>query len=193
MISLLLIGGFLVVAVFLRVFVQYQRTGDSGVRTASVTSPMIEVLPGTIFVLTFCFALVLIILGYLELLSDLKSVPSAFQPIGFAVGISGIAITVISQFQMGNSWRIGVDQKEKTALITNGLYSKSRNPIYFGILLFWVGLSLTFLHPLLWLSAVICWVCIELIVRKIEEPYLLNKHGAEFQSYVARTKRYLPF
>lgn len=192
MISLVLICGFLIVAVVLRILVQYQKTGDLGVRAASVHAPMIEILPGTIFVLTFCFALVLVVLGYLGKIRLLVSLPSIFEYFGFIVGASGLTTTVISQFQMGNSWRIGVDQKESTALVTHGLYASSRNPIYFGILLFWIGLSITFPHPLLWLSAFVCWICIELIVRKIEEPYLMKEHGITFQNYVSRTNRYLP-
>lgn len=193
MVPLILIGTFLIVAVFIRIFVQYRRTGDSGVRTASIGSPIIEVLPGTVFILTFCFALILVILGhtgYVRPMIDLSPLTIYF---GFLLGLVGIATIVVSQFQMGDSWRIGVDQQETTTLVTNGLYAKSRNPIYFGLLLFWVGLSMTFPHQLLWLSAAICWVCIELIVRKIEEPYLYKKHGDMFQRYITRTNRYLPF
>ena len=188
----MLFRSFLITAVFLRIIIQYQRTGDSGIRAASTRAPVIEILPGVIFILTFCFALALVVLGYLELISVLHNLPMVVQYVGFLLGVTGIAIVVISQFQMGNSWRIGVDQKESTSLITHGLYANSRNPIYFGLLLFWIGLSVTFPHPLLWLSATMCWICIELIVRKIEEPYLIKEHGDAFQQYAFRTNRYLP-
>lgn len=192
MIPLVLIGGFLIVAVLMRIVIQHKRTGDYGIRTASKHAPVIEILPGTVFVLTFCFASTLVVLGYLGSIGLLYQLPMFVQVVGFLIGLSGIAITVVSQFQMGNSWRIGVDQKESTPLITHGLYANSRNPIYFGLLNFWVGLSVTFPHLLLWLSAAICWVCIELIVRNIEEPYLIRKHGDVFQNYVSQTNRYLP-
>ncbi len=190
MISLFLISSFLLVAVAFRVLVQYRRTGDHGVRAASLGSPIIEILPGTVFILSFVFAFVLVFLGYKEFIEQRLDLPESIQYIGLLIGLSGVAVTVVSQFQMGASWRIGVDQQEVTSLITHGLYSRSRNPIYFGILLFWVGLSITFPHTLLWLSAVICWVCIELIVRKIEEPYLKKKHGIAFNNYIAQTNRY---
>lgn len=93
---------------------------------------------------------------------------------------------------MGDSWRISVDQQETTELQTDGLYARSRNPIYFGLLLFWVGICGTFVQPLLILAAIICWICIELIVRKIEEPYLHKTHGEISAEYVRRTNRYLP-
>ena len=188
--ALLLILLFLLFAVFLRIAVQWFRTNDLGLRTASLNSPLIEILPGTIFILSFCVALVISALGFFETLSPVMVLPNLIRWLFFALGLIGIAITVVSQNQMGDSWRIGVDQQETTDLKTNGLYARSRNPIYFGILLFWIGLCGTFVQPILLASATICWICIELIVRRIEEPYLLRIHGEAFTRYVDRTKRY---
>jgi len=33
---------------------------------------------------------------------------------------------------------------------------------------------------------------LELQVRRVEEPYLLGKHGAAYRSYTARVGRFLP-
>jgi protein-S-isoprenylcysteine O-methyltransferase Ste14 len=106
------------------------------------------------------------------------------------LGFFGIVITLVAQLQMGRSWRIGVDQNEETQLMVNGLYSKSRNPIYFGILLYWLAICLCFTHPAMWACATICWISIELIVRKIEEPYLKRVHGDTFNRYCLRSNRY---
>ena len=38
----------------------------------------------------------------------------------------------VAQYQMSNSWRVGIDENNKTELITKGLFSYSRNPIFFG-------------------------------------------------------------
>lgn len=183
---------FLVFAVGMRVVLQRITTGDFGVRVASPAAPMIEIFPGTVFVLTFCVALVLVFLGDIETITANLELPLWARWTGFVLGISGIMITVVSQHQMGDAWRIGVDQQEVTALKIKGLYAKSRNPIYFGIMLFWIGLCLTFSSLWLWLCAAICWVCIELIVRKIEEPYLETVHGTDFKEYQKKTNRYLP-
>ena len=37
----------------------------------------------------------------------------------------------VAQYQMSNSWRVGIDENNKTELITKGLFSYSRNPIFF--------------------------------------------------------------
>ncbi len=188
--ALTLIIVFLVFAVVLRVAMQRFRTGDFGLRAAPLNAPLIEILPGTLFVLSFASALVLITLGWVDYFSPITRLSNSLEWLFFALGLAGVVITVISQHQMGDSWRIGVDQTEATTLKTGGLYARSRNPIYFGILLFWIGLCGLFPHPLLWLCAVICWCCIEVIVRKIEEPYLRRLHGDQFDTYLENTNRY---
>jgi len=188
--ALTLIILFLLFAVVLRAAMQRFRTGDFGLRAAPLDAPLVEILPGTLFVLSFASALALITLGELSLVAPITSFSNTIKWLFFALGLAGVVITVISQHQMGDSWRIGVDQTETTALKTSGLYARSRNPIYFGILLFWIGLCGLFPHPLLWLCAVICWCCIEVIVRKIEEPYLRRLHGDQFDTYLESTNRY---
>lgn len=189
--ALLLLSSFIAFAIVFRVLLQVRYTGDHGIRFAKIGSPYIETAPGTVFVMCFIISAILII----ENSSSADPIHSPFHPwlnglIGL-LGTSGIAITVISQIQLGKSWRIGVDQSERTELMTHGFYSKSRNPIYFGILLYWIALSLSFPHPLLWGCAIVCWICIELIVRKIEEPYLMLVHGDNFVEYCRRSNRYL--
>ena len=191
--SVVLMIVFLIFAVGMRVLLHRIKTGDYGVRVAPPDAPLVEILPGGIFVLTFCIALVLVLLGDQGLIPTAFELPLWARQAAFIIGLSGILVTVVSQHQMGDAWRIGVDQEEVTVLNMKGVYAKTRNPIYFGILPFWIGLCLTFTNFWLWLCAAVCWVCIELIVRQIEEPYLEKIHGEGFREYVKKTNRYLPF
>lgn len=189
--ALLLLSSFLSLAIILRILIQLYYTGDHGVRLAKSNGPLIEIIPGATFILSFIVSIALIILNHLGEFPIERFLPP-FANIGIGLlGFTGIAITVIAQIQMGRSWRIGVDQNEKTELMTNGFYSKSRNPIYFGILLYWLALALCFIHPAMWACAIACWVSIELIVRKIEEPYLRRVHGQAFDEYCRVSNRYL--
>jgi protein-S-isoprenylcysteine O-methyltransferase Ste14 len=49
--------------------------------------------------------------------------------------------TVVAQAQMGESWRIGIDQTHRTNLVQHGVFSRSRNPIFLGMMLTLFGLS----------------------------------------------------
>ena len=53
-------------------------------------------------------------------------------------------------------------------------------------------MCITFPHMLLWACAFVCWICIEVIVRIIEEPYLKKVHGDDFLKYKSDTNRYIP-
>ena len=189
--ALLLLGSFFSFAIILRILVQYYYTGDHGIRLAKANAPYIEIIPGVTSVLSFIISMILIILNHLGAFPVDDSFPvSATFAIGL-LGFSGIVITLVAQMQMGRSWRIGVDQSEKTDLVVDGLYSKSRNPIYFGLLLYWLAIALIFPHPAMWACAAVCWISIELIVRKIEEPYLRRVHGRVFDKYYRGSNRYL--
>ncbi|NND83491.1 MAG: isoprenylcysteine carboxylmethyltransferase family protein [Gammaproteobacteria bacterium] len=189
--ALLLATCFVLFAIVARVLIHYHFTGDHGIRLAKPNAPLIEILPGSFFILSFIVSLLLILFEHLELLNLYYALPPPLVLIGTVLGLTGIAIIVIAQWQMGHAWRIGVDQSERTELIVTGLYTRSRNPIYLGILMYWVGLVMVFPHLFMLICALVCWLCIELIVRKIEEPFLRRLHGQAYDDYCSRTNRYL--
>src|SRR5262249_37820263 len=61
---------------------------------------------------------------------------------GVALWLSGLVVVVAAQLQMGASWRVGIDAQARPGLITHGLYARSRNPIYSGLLLALAGFAL---------------------------------------------------
>ena len=174
-----------------RVLIQYLTTGNHGIRLADAKTDPVAALAGATFCLSFVVNLILVGLDY-TLLWPIPRLDMAYvNEAACLIGLAGIALVVIAQLQMGSAWRIGVDPSERTKLVTYGLYKKSRNPIYFGIGLYWVGLSLLLPHPAIWISAALCWGSIEVIVRHVEEPYLSGVYGDDFARYVHQSNRYL--
>ena len=111
---------------------------------------------------------------------------------GLTLAVLGMAVAVLSQYQMGDSWRIGVDLGETTPLITVGLFGVVRNPIFSGMLLATAGLLMMVPN---WFSAVAfpsLFVGLEMQVRWVEEPYLARVHGARYLSYARMVGRFLP-
>ena len=182
---------FITFAVIGRVVLQFRSTGDHGVRFANPTEDPLAAIAGAAFSLSFALSLLLIGLDFTGTW-PLARIEAAYHPhIAAPVGFAGIAIVLVAQYQMRNAWRIGVDHAESTELVTHGLFARSRNPIYFGILLYWLGLAGTMPNPLIWGLGIVCWVSIEVIVRKVEEPYLRKLHGASYSDYSDKTNRYL--
>ena len=112
--------------------------------------------------------------------------------LGAAISLAGIALMIVSQYQMGAAWRFGVDPAEKTDLVTGGLYAFVRNPIYSGVFLFCIGLLVLLPHILMLIFLATAWLSIELQVRFVEEPHLRRLHGAAYEEYARQTGRYFP-
>ncbi|MBM7420026.1 MULTISPECIES: methyltransferase family protein [Chryseobacterium] len=113
-----------------------------------------------------------------------------FKYIGIALLILSLIWILIAQFQMKNSWRIGIDEDLKTELITTGLFNYSRNPIFLGILVSLIGLFFT-LPTLVSLSFfLISYILIQTQIR-LEEEFLLNQHDKIYLRYKGKVRRFL--
>ncbi len=183
---------FFVLAVIGRVAMQYKISGDHGIRPLNKASTRIAVASSTLLLMSFTSIFILTILDTIEVFERLIEYNQAIASVGTVISLAGIALTVISQYQMGVAWRIGVDESEKTELVTKGIYSLIRNPIYTGVYLFGIGLLLLLPNIYMLVSLAIGYLSIEIHVRYVEEPHLLRLHGEAFKKYVNKSGRYLP-
>lgn len=78
-----------------------------------------------------------------------------------------------------------------TVLVTEGPYGFTRNPMYLGMALLYLGMSLAF--GLLWAAAALVpvIVVIDRAVIQREEAYLARKHGAAYEAYRKRVRRWI--
>ena len=116
----------------------------------------------------------------------------AFHLAGALLALLGNGGALLAQLGMGNSWRVGVDENERTALVSDGMFAWVRNPIFSFITLSAFGLLLLLPNALAVLAAGLTLLGIELQVRAVEEPYLLRTHGADYARYAARVGRFIP-
>ena len=78
-----------------------------------------------------------------------------------------------------------------TALVVDGIYGRTRNPLYLGLTLVYLGLSVA--AGSLWaigLVVPLLWV-INVGVVKREERYLERKFGDAYRDYKARVRRWI--
>ena len=186
---------YLVFAVFAvggRIALHYLATGDLGIRTVKRNSPRIAKYTSILMLASFSATFLLSLLDAAGEIHPQIDPGEAGRSLGAAISLAGITIMVIAQYQMGTAWRFGVDQAEKTDLVTRGLYSLVRNPIYSGVFLFCAGMLVLFPHIYMLIYLATAWMGIELQVRHIEEPHLRNLHGAVYEKYAEQTYRYLP-
>lgn len=122
--------------------------------------------------------------------SALSSVP--FDVLGFVTGLGGLSLCRYAQVAMGTSWRVGIDEKMRTPLVTTGLYGFVRNPTYLGLFLLNIGVWLIWPTWTVSLLSLLFCLFLEIQVR-CEEDFLFSVHGEAYEVYKKRTKRYVPF
>ncbi len=127
-------------------------------------------------------------------LFDLPPLPYPAANLGPALGTGlGIAGLVLLFAAAARFLKAGTNiptHRPTTALVTDGLYRYSRNPIYVGLTLIYLGLAAAFasLGTLVLLPAVIAVLHVGVIRR--EERYLEGKFGAAYLDYKARVRRW---
>jgi protein-S-isoprenylcysteine O-methyltransferase Ste14 len=107
----------------------------------------------------------------------------------FALGLVGVVAT---QQAMGRSWRIGVDPRERTGLVTGGPFQLVRNPIFAAMVITLIGLAAMVPSVVAIASIALLLVSLEVQTRLVEEPYLLRKHGDDYAAYARRVGRFVP-
>lgn len=115
-----------------------------------------------------------------------------FTAWGVVVMALGVGLAVLSQIDMGRSWRIGLpaDNGDIKDLVTGGLYQFSRNPIYVGIMLFLLGGVLIVPGPLTIGCTFGSWFFIHRIIRD-EEAFLTREFGTAYTNYQKRVRRWV--
>lgn len=94
----------------------------------------------------------------------------------------------IAQHQMSNNWRIGIDEANKTSLVTRGVFSISRNPIFLGMIVTVFGLFLVLPNALSFFLACTSFLIIQIQIR-LEEEFLEKQHGQLYNQYKSKTRR----
>lgn len=191
-IALVLLAVYFALAVVLRLWMQYRRTGDAGFRGISGAPGSVEWWAGVLFALSILALGAAPVAAVLGLKPVDALVHPAGQWVGVVVAILGIAATAAAQFSMGASWRIGVDADERTDLVTDGVFGLVRNPIYTAMIVATLGLMLVVPNVVAVAALLLLILSLEVQVRVVEEPYLARLHGAAWDAYVARVGRFIP-
>lgn len=120
--------------------------------------------------------------------------PAIFGRLGDALGTAlvgiGILITLGAAAQMALARTTVIPRRDPSSLVTRGLFSWSRNPIYLSDLFILLGV-------ILWIDAVLAlplltgfaWLIQTRFIRE-EEARLTLAFGPEFDLWAARTRRW---
>jgi protein-S-isoprenylcysteine O-methyltransferase Ste14 len=115
----------------------------------------------------------------------------AFIAGGVVLAALGVAIIVLGRRELARRGQPTDPGRPTTNMVTSGVYSLSRNPLYLGLACFLAGVALVF--NLAWVlilllpSLVLC----HFVLIVPEERYLAARFGDEYRQYVATVHRWI--
>jgi protein-S-isoprenylcysteine O-methyltransferase Ste14 len=140
-------------------------------------------------VVTFVFVILAHLLGrYVRLPFEL---PLLIQDVGFALIVIGFFLAFAAVLQFRNAGTTLDPHGSVKALVTDGVYKFTRNPIYFGFLLMVIGFPLNGgLYAGVLVAPFFVAVMNSWVIEK-EESYLEEKFGETYTGYKSRVRRWL--
>lgn len=112
-----------------------------------------------------------------------------FSVTGVILAGLGCVCFLLSVTVMKNNWRAGFTHDMDTTLVTDGIYTISRNPAFLGFDLLYAGCALAFSNSLNLVAAAGAIALFHLQILQ-EEKYLTDAFGEPYRFYVGRVRRY---
>ena len=147
---------------------------------------IMKVLTGLLVVAVLLFSLNQRVYNYLNPFEYLQNEWLVYT--GLIIIHAALLWIVIAQHHMKQSWRIGIDNKNKTCLITTGLFSISRNPVFLGMILSTAGIFFILPNAITLFITATSYIVIQIQIR-LEEEHLQNMHGSDYYDYKKKVRR----
>ncbi len=164
-----------------KLFFSIKQTKQNPIKISKVN----ELLP--IFFIT-----ILIILVLLQYQPFQISYHGYFRYLGSSFAIFSFYFLISGYYRLGKSWKIGIDAKKKEDLVTEGVFSISRNPVYLFFHIFVFSFFMSTGSLLYLLISILTSISLHLLILD-EEKHLEKSHGKKYLDYKKRVKRYFTF
>ena len=115
--------------------------------------------------------------------------------VGLTVGVGlfglGVGLIALTRRQMRLQGQPTAPGLPTSQLVTTGVFSISRNPLYLGVVVMLAGAGLATNVLWLWIMLLPAVIGCDYILIFPEERYLAARFGAAYASYTARVHRWL--
>ena len=129
-----------------------------------------------------------------ELIADIAFIddidPDWLSAVGAIIAIAGGALSLAGQWALK---RRGADvnpSQPVMVLVTDGVFGWTRNPVYLGLWIALIGISLVFAFDWLLVLTPLAWLLVNYAVVRSEERYLEQRFDKEYRDYMRRVPRY---
>ncbi len=112
--------------------------------------------------------------------------------VGGAAFAGSILLLWLSHRDLGRNWAIRIRIREGHSLVTTGVYSRVRHPMYTALLLWATAQALLLQNWLAGPAYLAAFIPSMLYRIPREERMMVGRFGEEYQEYMARTGRLFP-
>lgn len=127
----------------------------------------------------------------LQRLIPLGRLPARLWPAGLLLVVAALLLVFPSLARFRRARTSAIPRRPTTALVIEGPYRFTRNPMYLGMLLLYVGAALWLGHVWPLLLAPVVVLLVRRMVIDREESYLIAKFGDDYRRYQSRVRRWL--
>jgi protein-S-isoprenylcysteine O-methyltransferase Ste14 len=123
--------------------------------------------------------------------------PASPPALGQAVAVAALLAAAVLLFAaaaaaMGANWSLIARTRADHQLVRNGVFARVRHPIYLAMTLFLLALAVGLGHEANLVAAAPCFALGTWVRVREEERLLRARFGADYDSYAAAVKRFVP-
>jgi len=97
-----------------------------------------------------------------------------------------------SHVDLGTNWSVTLEIRESHRLVTEGVYRQVRHPMYSAFLLYGLGQAVAVPNWVIGPSYLAAMALLVALRLKAEEELMRDQFKGEYDTYVGRTKRFIP-
>lgn len=117
--------------------------------------------------------------------------PGSLRSWGPAVGIAGFCVMMQAWWQFKQRDVAICPTAETSALITQGVYRFTRNPMYLGLVMMLTGVAMFIGTLPFYVAAATLFAILNFVFCPYEEDKLIRTFGSRFRQYRMRVRRWL--
>jgi protein-S-isoprenylcysteine O-methyltransferase Ste14 len=137
----------------------------------------------------FVLISLILIIGFCFFLSEYNIIPFPFNFAGILIALPGFALMGKSR-DLFKKRQTTLFIEKSASLVTEGVFSKTRNPMYIGMTLLLFGISICFMNIFSMIVPFVFIITIRFTFVPIEEKMMLETFGEEYLDYKAKVRRW---
>lgn len=113
-------------------------------------------------------------------------------PVGLVFFLAGTGMNIAARFQLGTAWSSRIAVYTKQCLVTTGLYSIVRHPLYSSLIMMLLGVGIIYYNVLVMALTALVFIPM-MYFRARREEQVLREGFADYDKYQKRVPMFIPF